>query len=76
MDEEYQPKPVYEMLDKLINETWNTHIETEPDGRGIVNFRGYFGKYSVNVTTSDGMVYSYPLHVRKDEENSWSFKIE
>ena len=76
VDEEYQPKPVYEMLDKLINETWNTRIETEPDEDGAIRFRGYFGKYSVQVTTSDGMVYSYPLHVRKDEENQWSFTIE
>lgn len=76
VDEEYQPKPVFEMLDKLINETWNTHIETELDGDGAIEFRGYFGKYSVKLTTVKGTVYSYPLHVRKDEVNNWSFKIE
>ncbi len=76
VDEEYQPKPVFEMLDKLINETWNTHIKTEPDGDGTIKFRGYYGTYAMKVTTSDGMVYSYSLDIRKDEENKWVFTLD
>jgi GH35 family endo-1,4-beta-xylanase len=76
VDEEYQPKPVYEMLDKLINETWNTSLSQELDSDGRISFRGYFGKYTLTVTTSNGMVYSYPVHVRKDEENRWVYKVK
>lgn len=74
VDEEYQPKPVFEMLDRLINETWNTHLQEELDRDSLVSFRGYFGRYKVLLTTTNGMVYTYPLHVRKDEENRWVFR--
>ena len=76
VDEEYQPKPVYEMLDKLINETWKTHFETQPDEDGKVSFRGFYGKYTIKVRTSNGLVYAYPLDVRKDEGNTWTFTVK
>jgi len=76
VDEEYRPKPVYEMLDKLINETWNTRLTEELDSDGKVSFRGFYGKYSVMITTSDGKMVTYPVRVRKDEENKWVFKVE
>jgi len=76
VDEEYRPKPVYEMLDKLINETWKTNLTDELDTGGKVLFRGFFGNYTINLSTKDGKVYSFPVHVRKDEENKWVFKVE
>ena len=76
VDEEYRPKPVYEMLDELINETWNTHLKTELDKDGIVSFRGFFGKYDIKVNTADGKVFSYPVHISKNEENKWVFKVD
>jgi endo-1,4-beta-xylanase len=76
VDEEYQPKKVYEVLDKLINETWNTHLKAEPDKDGVVSFRGYYGKYSVKVSTTDGKVVSFPIHIQKDEENKWVFSVD
>ena len=76
VDEEYRPKPVFEMLDKLINETWKTHLRQDPDQEGKIAFRGYFGKYTITLTTPDGLVHHYPIHVRKDEGNEWVFKVE
>ncbi len=76
VDEEYQPKPVFEMLDKLINETWKTHLNQNSDSDGKVSFRGYFGNYSIRLTSPDGKVHTYPIHVRKDEANEWIFRVE
>jgi GH35 family endo-1,4-beta-xylanase len=73
VDEEYRPKPVYEMLDELINETWHTEFETESGSDGRVKFRGFFGQYNIIVTTPDGSVRSFPVHVRKEEANEWTF---
>jgi len=64
------------MLDKLINETWNTQIKEEPDSDGKLSFRGFYGDYKVTVKTDDGRIFSYPIHLRKDEENKWVFKLE
>ncbi len=75
VDEEYRPKPVYNMLDELINETWNTRVSMPVDKDGRVNFRGFYGKYSVTLTSSDGKIFSYPIHVREDEANNWVFTV-
>jgi GH35 family endo-1,4-beta-xylanase len=76
VDEEYRPKPVYEMLDQLINKTWNTSLTEKLDADGKISFRGFFGNYSITLTTPDGKVYAYTVHVQKDEANEWEFVIE
>jgi endo-1,4-beta-xylanase len=75
VDEEYRPKPVYEMLDKLINETWRTNLEQNSGPDGKVDFRGFYGKYEVSFTMPDGRVHLYPVHIRKDEANEWVFRV-
>jgi hypothetical protein len=63
------------VLNELVNETWNTRISTTPDKDGKVAFRGFFGKYTVRLTTKDGKVHTYNLRVRKDEQNNWVFTV-
>ena len=75
IDEEYRPKPVYIMLDSLVNITWRTHESTRTDNQGNINFRGFFGNYIVRLTTLDGKINSYSIQVRKDEENKWVFVL-
>jgi GH35 family endo-1,4-beta-xylanase len=76
VDEEYRPKKVYDMLDKLINETWKTRMTEVTDSDGKISFRGFYGKYSITVTTEDGKIISYPIHLRNDEENQWAFRAD
>lgn len=76
VDEEYRPKKVYQMLDSLINETWNTTLTEDLNSDGEISFRGFYGKYSITVTTADGKVTSYPFHIRNDEENKWVFRVK
>jgi hypothetical protein len=40
-----------------------------------LSFRGFFGSYEIRLTTKNGNVRVYPVHVRKDEQNSWSFAV-
>ncbi len=75
IDEEYQPKPVYIMLDKLINETWKTNTSVKTDDQGKANFRGFYGEYRISLTTDDGITRSYKIHLDKNEENNWVFTI-
>ena len=73
VDEEYNPKPVYKMLDKLINETWRTNASIQTDNMGTISFRGFFGEYEITLSTPDGKTRVYQVHVSKNEENKWSF---
>ena len=76
VDEEYNPKPVYIMLDKLINETWKTNAALQTDSQGNISFRGFFGGYEVILTTTNGRKLVYNLHVSKNEENKWIFTVD
>jgi endo-1,4-beta-xylanase len=75
IDEEYRPKPIYEALDKLINKEWRTRLSVPLDSAGTLSFRGFFGTYEIRLATKDGNVRIYPIHVRKDEQNSWTFQL-
>jgi len=72
---DYSPKPVYNRLKRLIHEEWKTKINTGTDNEGAVKFRGFFGEYVVDLKTKEGRIYSYNLHLRKDEANKWVFTV-
>ncbi len=76
IDEEYSPKPVYTMLDKLINQTWRTNISGKTDNQGTISFRGFFGEYEITLKTADGQTHVFPIHVDKNEENKWGFTLD
>jgi endo-1,4-beta-xylanase len=76
IDENYEPKPVYNMLDSLVNITWRTSDTESTDTHGNINFRGFFGNYKISVTTAEGKTFSYEIHVAKNEENKWGFVVD
>jgi GH35 family endo-1,4-beta-xylanase len=49
LDAAGRPKPVYKVLDRLINEEWSTRIRAGTGPQGRVEFRGFFGSYEVQV---------------------------
>jgi endo-1,4-beta-xylanase len=55
LDEEYNPKPVYNTLLKLIKTDWMTkNLKIETDKSGQAGFRGFYGEYDIVVTKPDG----------------------
>ncbi len=76
IDKEYNPKPVYNMLDSLVNITWCTQESAKTDDHGSVAFRGFFGNYKITLKTKDGQEHNYDIHVSKDEENKWALVVE
>ena len=75
VDEEYNPKPVYEILDRLINQTWKTKTSLQTDSQGTVSFRGFYGDYEISIISPDGLIRVLQVHVNKNEENKWIFTI-
>lgn len=49
-NKEMQPKPVYFVLDSLINHEWRTNISVQADKNGIIRFRGFKGHYRISWT--------------------------
>ena len=49
-----EPKPVYFVLDDLINREWKTRTVVKADRDGAVEFRGFRGTYRLSWSSTDG----------------------
>lgn len=81
LDAEYNPKPVYNTLLKLIKEDWMTKNLSLQSGKagsrtaGKVAFRGFYGNYEVVVTKPDGSRQTLSLHLKEKGQNQWTFTL-
>ena len=64
-DENFNPKPAYKALDQLINHDWKTTLAAKSDTEGKVAFRGFHGRYEVEVT-AEGKTKSFELTIGSD----------
>lgn len=76
IDKEYNPKPVYSRLMKLIKEDWMTkNIQVKTDKNGQAAFRGFFGNYIIVVTKPDGSKQTIDVHLTEKGTNFWKFVL-
>jgi endo-1,4-beta-xylanase len=76
LDKDYNPKPVYTRLHKLIKEDWMTkNLNLSTDKSGQINFRGFYGKYQIKVTKADGIIQLFDAHLAEKANNQWEFKL-
>ena len=54
LDKEGNPKPSYEILDKLINHEWKTRLNLKADKDGRISFRGFRGTYIITYMNRKG----------------------
>jgi endo-1,4-beta-xylanase len=76
IDENYQPKPVYKVLDNLINHEWRTTTTTKTDMHGTASFRGFYGIYEICIERPGNKSRFFRIHANKNEQNKWEFTIE
>lgn len=77
LDEDFNPKPVYNRLKKLIKEEWMTKNINLVSGKGgIAGFRGFYGKYNVEIVTKDGSRQSMTFHLKENTESKWTFILK
>ena len=55
-DKEMNPKPAYEVLDRLINHEWKTSFTEKAPKDGVIRFRGFKGKYRITYKDRKGKV--------------------
>jgi GH35 family endo-1,4-beta-xylanase len=75
IDENYNPKLVYKTIRKLITEEWRTPKINDSLRNGEVVFQGFYGKYKVILTTDEGSVHVFTIHLCRKESNQFEFKI-
>ena len=63
MEADFNPKPAYRELDRLINQQWKTRLTLKTDAAGKAGFRGFHGQYTVAVITRDGK-REFPVALR------------
>jgi GH35 family endo-1,4-beta-xylanase len=75
VDDRMRPKPVYERLHKLIHEEWKTKVEAVTGDDGTFAFRGFFGRYGLEVAAPSGAVRRLEMHVQRNEANARAFTL-
>ena len=58
-------KPVYDLLDNLINKEWKTQTEVNVSSDGTFKFRGFYGEYKMTAETDKGPLKIYKTFNRK-----------
>lgn len=75
LDENFQPKPAWRRLKKLIKDEWNTRQSATTDIQGEHKFRGFFGEYDVRLTEGR-QDRTFKAHLKKGQINEWRWTVE
>ena len=68
------PKPSYFKLKELLEKTWHTEEQTLTNENGVANFRGFYGKYDVEIE-HNGEVRTARIDLSKTAENCFTLTI-
>ncbi|MFZ1701749.1 MAG: endo-1,4-beta-xylanase [Pyrinomonadaceae bacterium] len=75
VDKSDNPKPVYESLDSIINTEWRTSLEDVTDENGVVDLRGFFGRYHVQIIDPKWAQVGQ-FSIEKGKANNWVFRLK
>ena len=70
LDANYAPKPAFDVLKKLIGETWRTNLSGATGLDGAIGFRGFCGDYDAAITLADGKIVHAQFAIRPGEKRS------
>lgn len=77
LDENMEPKPVFQALKRLIKDEWMTHdFVAVTDRKGACSFRGFYGEYEVQATLKDGTTRMVPFTFEKATQKLQKVKIQ
>ena len=65
-DKELKPKPVYHLLEELINKEWKTKTTLKASKDGVIRFRGFKGRYLVSWKDKSGKMIQREFDLLKD----------
>lgn len=68
------PKPAYFKIKELLQERWHTEAELVTDEKGTIEFRGFYGDYTVEIETEQG-VKNETVSLSKNSENNFTLIV-
>lgn len=68
------PKPAYYTIKNLIENKWHTEENAITNERGKVKFRGFYGKYDVEIEV-DGKIITKEIELLKNGENEFEIIV-
>lgn len=71
---DFTPKPAYYRIKNLIEEKWHTEKEAVTNESGNTTFRGFYGKYDLEIE-SDGKIITREINLSKNDENIFEIII-
>jgi GH35 family endo-1,4-beta-xylanase len=74
VDKEMNPKSSYRVLNELINREWKTNLKISSDSYGDVNFRGFYGKYTISVNYK-GKLIEQEINLTKSANNKFIIQL-
>ncbi len=75
VDDNYQPKPMYNRLKSLIRGKWMTHISPTALEDGQVAFRGFHGEYELTIWLPDGRAVKTAFSILPGGPNRYRFAV-
>ncbi|MFC2124022.1 endo-1,4-beta-xylanase [Bacteroidota bacterium] len=75
LDANLDPKPSYNILNRLINNEWTTELDDIPFDGKVYRFKGFFGKYKVEIE-KDGKLIVREIHLSKDGPRDFIINLE
>ena len=64
----------YNKLKELTQKVWHTEKEIKTDANGIASFRGFYGKYDIEITV-DGKIVTKEINLSKKLDNEFEVII-
>ncbi len=76
LDKDYNPKPAFTALKKLITETWRTHISATLGLDGATTFRGFHGDYAAMIKLPNGATARATFTIKPgDAEQTYRLQV-
>jgi GH35 family endo-1,4-beta-xylanase len=70
LDANYNPKPTFFALKRLLTETWRTNVTLKTDIEGAASFRGFHGDYVATVKIADGRSHEIRFSIKPGDQPS------
>ena len=71
---DFTPKPSYYRIKNLIEKKWHTEEEISTNESGNADFRGFYGKYDVEIEF-DGKIITKEINLSKNSKNVFEIMI-
>lgn len=68
-------KPAYKAIKNLFENVYRTNLELTTDEQGRSDFRGFYGKYELEITLENGESINKEIDLRKKCKNSFAITL-